>query len=466
MRSHATCLIAAVLLLALVSCENEAPVGPKDVTPPISPLGGEAPVDEKPQPQAEPDRPAAKSEAPESGAEKADPRDASDSGDEDRTKQGDPAAAATNNAIPAEKIRAPGPSSWPSFRNGPLQLGIAGSDLSQELELLWSRPTEHGVSAAAAIVDDFVYVGTLDGTLLCLDRTSGEPHWTYRSVADPEEFAPGFKAAPTVTADTVYVGDEDGVVHAVDRATGAMRWTFTTDAEIAGGAAIVGDKVIVGSHDTCLYCLFAKDGTLDWKFRTEDRVNCAPAIIENFTFVAGCDAHLRVIDIEAGEQRGDIYLGDGAYLIASPAVEGDVLYVATHTSKVLAVDWRKQEIVWTFEDEKRKQPYHASAAVTADRVIVGGHDKILHCLNRQNGEEIWQFPTRAKINSSAVVVDDRVYFGSGDGNIYGVSLSDGQEIWKHNAGDDVNASPAVGEDVLVVGTEGRNGEILCFGAKQ
>lgn len=362
-----------------------------------------------------------------------------------------------------KKLPAPTKTSWSSFRNGHAQLGIAGSELPDKLELLWKKKTVDGVVATAAIVGEFVYVPALSGKLFCYDRKTGKELWQYRSVADPNEFAPGMVSAPTVTADTVYVGDEDGVLHAVDRATGKKRWEFRTGAKIPGGAQVVGDKLIFGSHDSYLYCLDAKTGKMQWRFQTMDRINCAPAIVGDYTFVAGCDEHLRVINIKTQKQKSDIPLM--SYLIASPAVKGDILYVGTYKAEVLAINWKTDKIIWRYKDPTRDRPYHASAAVTDKYVVVGSHDKRLHCINREDGSGVWTFSTKAQISSSPVIAGNRVFFGSDDRNIYAVNLSDGKQAWKFNAGSAVTAGPAVGEGVLVVGGADAGGYIYCFGKK-
>lgn len=350
---------------------------------------------------------------------------------------------------------------WSSFRNGDQQRGIATTTLSAKPELLWEKKSPDGWLSTAAIVGDRVYAPALEGYVYCLDLATGREIWKYRSIEsdDPKEFAAGFKAAPRVTADTVYIGDEDGYFHAIDRGTGKKRWVFETAAEIAGCAAIFKNNLLVPSHDASLYCL-NPSGELQWSFETMDRINCSPAVAGNVTFVAGCDEHLRVINIAEGKEQLDIPLE--SYLIASPAVFGDVLYVGTYTGEVVAVNWKTGEFVWRYRCD-REMEIHASAAVTEEVVVVGGHDKILHCIDRKNGEPRWKFPTRARINSSPAIVDSRVFFGSDDGNIYGVSLRDGKEVWKFTAGKDVSAGPAIGEGHLVVGSAGANGRLYCFG---
>jgi len=355
--------------------------------------------------------------------------------------------------------------SWAMFRHDAEQRGIAGCTLANNPQLLWKRKTIDGVVAAAAIVGEHAYVGELNGQLHCLRLSDGAPVWTYLSLddKDPEKFKPGFKSSPTVTADTVYAGDEDGVVHAVDRKTGKQRWTFKTGGEIAGGAAIVGENVVVGSHDNFLYCLRAKDRELVWKYQTQERVNCSTAISDGFTFIAGCDEHLRVIDLRDGKQKYVVALGSP--LIASPALYGDMLYVGTYKGEVVAIEWKKEKIVWKYFDPDRDMPYHASACVLKDRVVVGGRDRLFHAIDRLTGKRLWAFPARAKIDSSAAVVGDRAFFGSTDRNLYGVSLTTGKQVWKFNAGQDVTAGIAIGEDHLVVGAEGPGGFIYCFGKK-
>lgn len=366
-------------------------------------------------------------------------------------------------ALSAEKLQTPGPTSWPSYRQGPLQQGVAGCKFPAKFKQLWKYPAPDGVASTAAIVGDRVYCGMFSGDLVCLDRQTGKLVWTYRSIPNPnpKAFAPGFRSSPTVTEDAVYLGDEDGVFHAVDRGTGKQRWTFPTGAEIVSSAAIDGDHVIFGSYDSNLYCLDVKTGMPVWNFTTQDRVNCTPAIAQGFTFVAGCDEHLRVIDLKNGAQVADIPLE--TYLIASPAVMGDQLCVGTHNGEVLAVNWKNETIDWRYASGKDARPIHGSAAITQKVLVVGGQDKKVRCVDRANGNELWTYETRGQVDSSPAIVDDRVFVGSNDGSLYALSLANGNLIWKEQLGRKVTAGPAIGEGVLVVGTEMSDGFLYCFG---
>ena len=356
------------------------------------------------------------------------------------------------------------PLSWSSFRHDLAQTGVATSSLPEKLELLWEVTLGEQFVATAAIVGEHVYVPCLSGELFCLKRQTGEKIWTYKTVEKVEKnsFAPGFKSSPTVTADAIYLGDEEGVFHGIDRATGKGRWKYTTGGEIYSSAAVVEGRILFGSYDNSLYCL-DEAGKFQWKFETQGYVHCAPAVVEGIAFIAGCDEHMRGIDIKTGEQKIELPLE--TYLIASPAIVGNILYVGTYGSEVLAVDWKKKEVAWRYASGNGEFPFHSSAAVTDKLVVVGGRDKLVHAIDRTTGKKVWTFATRAKVDSSPVVVGDRVFIGSNDGNLYELNLADGKERWKHNAGKPISAAPAVGEGVLVIGSESRDGKVFCFGKK-
>lgn len=367
-------------------------------------------------------------------------------------------------AADTSKSAEPATSSWPSFRHDLKQTGVATTSLPDKLEKLWEVSLGDQIVATSAIVGDHVYVPCLSGELFCLERSTGKTVWSYKTVekVEPNSFPPGFKSSPTVTADAIYLGDEEGAFHAIDRMTGKRLWKYETGGEIFSSAAIVDGQIIFGSYDNYLYCLKA-DGTLAWRYATQGYVHCAPAVVEGVTFIAGCDEHLRTIDIKTGEQRHELKLD--TYLIASPAIMDDFLYVGTYASEAVAVNWRTQEVAWRYATKNGDFPFHSSAAVTDKIVVLGSRDKQVHAVDRATGKGIWTFPTRGKVDSSPVVVESRIFVGSNDGNLYELDLTTGKERWRFNAGATISCAPAVGEGVLVFGTESRDGKVYCFGKK-
>ena len=82
-------------------------------------------------------------------------------------------------------------------------------------------------------------------------------------------------------------------------------------------------------------------------------------------------------------------------------------------------------MVWRYSDPQKMQPYHASAAILGDRIVVGSQDKRVHCIDRKSGKRLWVFQTRAQVTSSPVIAGKRVYFGSADKHVYAIELETG-----------------------------------------
>lgn len=358
--------------------------------------------------------------------------------------------------------------SWPVFRGNALQTGVAASSLPDKLDIRWTFTAPDGFEGAAAIVKGMVYVGCLDGHLYALDLDSGMQKWKYKAGA-------AVKVAPGVRAGAVYFGDEDGTFHCVDAATGKERWTFKTEAEIASSANFAGDSVLFGSYDETLYCL-GLDGKERWKFKVAGGpVLGCPAVAGERTFVSGCDSNLHVLDTKTGKELNSVNLEGQTG--SSAAVVGDQLYVGTMTNQVLAVDWKKGEVPWRFESQRRPQPFYSSVAVTDTLVIAGSRNKHVYGLDRKTGNEIWSFAAKEKVDSSPVIVDKRVFVGCFDGNLYVLDLARGTELRHIQLGREISASPAVAEQCLVIGTlsgrvdengqvQDKGGTVYCLGVKK
>jgi outer membrane protein assembly factor BamB len=342
---------------------------------------------------------------------------------------------------------------WPLFRGNPLQNGVASSNLPAKLAVRWKFKTKDSVEAAVAIANGVVYVGSFDEHLYALDLANGKEKWKVK-------IGP-IRAAPSYKDGSVYVGTEDGLFFRLEAATGKEVWKFDTDAEITSAANFVGDRVLFGSSRSLLYCLGA-DGKLIWKFRIEGGpVNGSPTVVGNRTFVGGCDSKLHIIDVDKGKEITSVDLGGQTG--ATAAVAGDCVYIGTmQPGNVQAVNWKKAEVGWVYEPQ-RSGEFYSSPAVTDKLVIVGGRDKLVHALDRQNGRPVWYFPTKKRVDGSPVVVGGRVYVGSLDGNLYVLDLAKGTEVQRFELGRSIAASPAVAEGCLVIGTT--DGVVYCLGKK-
>jgi outer membrane protein assembly factor BamB len=344
------------------------------------------------------------------------------------------------------------PDAWNMFRGSPALCGVVATPPQAPLKLRWSFSAKDSIESSAAIADGTAFVGSMDGSLYAVDLDSGKLRWQYKTAG------PVGESSPCIGEGTVYVGDLSGVFHAVSVSTGKARWTFKAGDEIKSSPNCAGNRVYFGSYDQNLYCLAAGTGALIWKYQTEGPVHCTPSIDKGTVYISGCDENFRALEAATGKQLYALPLG--AYAGASAAVRDDRAYVGTFGNEVICLDLKKRARRWVYRHPARNFPFYSSAGVTADRVVVGGRDKMLHCLERSTGKAVWTFLTRARVESSPVIAGDRAFAGSNDGTLYELDMSTGRKIWEFTAGAPLSASPAIAQGALVIGSQ--DGILYCF----
>ena len=164
--------------------------------------------------------------------------------------------------------------------------------------------------------------------------------------------------------------------------------------------------MLIGSYDRNLYALGAKDGKVLWKMQTEGYVHATPAVVDGIVYIAGCDEILRGIRVADGKEV--LHVPSGAYTGASPAHRrGTRVTTARTRTKSWRSTCKTHKILWQYKNPDRVFPFYSSAAVSGERIVLGGRDKLVHELERQTGKATWTFPTRARVDSSPAVAGGR-----------------------------------------------------------
>ena len=342
---------------------------------------------------------------------------------------------------------------WPQFRGNPQLTGVSLSTLPETLKVLWTYEAGDAIESSAAIADGVVYLASQKGELVALNLQDGAVRWKYSTGEGVGE------SSPCVGNGVVYVGDLSGTFHAVSLTDGKAIWTFKTHGEIKSSPVLVGDRVLVGSYDEHLYCFSARNGNLIWKFRINGPVHCTAGVMDGIAYISGCDETFRAIRIADGKEVFNV--SSEAYTGASPVLMDQAAYFGTFNNEVLGIDLRARRISWHYQDSKRQFPFYSSAALVGGKLIVGGRDKLVHCLNAKTGKGIWTFPTRARVESSPAVAGSRAYVGSNDGHFYVFDILMGTKVWEFEAGAPLSASPAIASGRVVIGSQ--DGRLYCFG---
>jgi outer membrane protein assembly factor BamB len=345
---------------------------------------------------------------------------------------------------------------WTSFRGDPSLAAVSEARLPATPKLLWTFKTGGPVKSTAAIVHGVVYVGSEDGKVHALRLADGSKVWEFG--ADGPVLS-----SPLVQGDRLYVGSAGTNLFALDLKHGTEIWRYGIEGEFKSSPNLFpspkgnGHWLVIGGYDNRLHCVDATTGKGVWSYETGNFVNGAPAVADGLTAFGGCDAIVHVVNLADGSKAREVEAG--AYIIGSAAVLDGVAYVGHYENEFLAIDLKKGDVRWRYHD--RNFPYGGSPAVTADRVVFGGRDKRVHCVERATGKGVWTFSTRGKVESSPVVARDQVVVGSDDGRVYLIDLKDGREIWNYELGQPVQSSPAVVNGHFIIGAD--DGGVYCFG---
>ncbi len=240
----------------------------------------------------------------------------------------------------------------------------------------------------------------------------------------------------SVSQGKVYV--TSGQVQALQANTGEQLWSYPPAAQSSGG-------------------LF---GGCSGPRITDGPFYAAPAVGERFIFMASGGERQASLLAKSENLAGLRALNEFGVVqwrfeqteeraIASPVIDGDVVYLASSDHKVYAVDVNTQKARWTFET---KGWVWAKPLVVSDTVYIASMDHVLYAIDRATGALKWKFDrAHSALPSSPVYLGGALVLTSLDGHIYAVHAETGSLVWEKQFDGGIWASPAAQDGRLYVG---------------
>jgi outer membrane protein assembly factor BamB len=341
-------------------------------------------------------------------------------------------------------------------RGNAASTGATATSIPEQPQLLWEfRLGGLGFDSGPIVAGGKVFAADADGHLLCLSLSSGELIWK-------NKFETGFTASPAYHDGHLFIGDLDGVIRAINALSGETLWEYDAKREIDAGANFFGGNVLVTSQSGSLLALDQKDGRLIWQYETDDQLQCGPTLAGNLTYLGGCDQNLHIVNVESGKAHTEKIPID-APTGSTPSVCGSVVLVPNYRGQIWAFEAPAHDLLWKFENSQLSTEFKNSVAVSEGRVVAASGNRRVFALDLKNGEVIWDYTLRRRIDSSPVIAGNRVLLAGSDGRVYLLELETGRELWMFEAKGAFLGSPAVAEGRLVLASD--RGEILCFGSK-
>ena len=353
------------------------------------------------------------------------------------------------------------------FRGDAARSGVYAASSGQSLAgLQWRFMTEGDVVSSPAVLGQTVYVGSGDGHLYALDRSTGTRKWAF------DAHNPIF-SSPAVGGGAVYFGTRDGELFAVDAATGKQRWTFTTGRLMAwpwghesgdvytSSPAFDQGTVFFGAGDGRVYAVNGATGKEKWHAQTEGRVRASPAVDASRVYVGSADGRVYAFDRATGaakwkfETEG-VKLNSGDFgfdrrtVQSSPAVVNGTVFVGARDGWIYAIDAENGKEKWRFDH--KVSWINTSPAVVDGVVYAGSSDaQFVQALDAATGKELWRTKTGVTWSSPAVA-GTVIYVGDGAGRVNAIDRKSGNLLWSFRTASTVYSSPTPSGDLVFVGS--------------
>lgn len=324
------------------------------------------------------------------------------------------------------------------------------------VEEKWLFEVEASILSSPAVVNGAAYFGANDNLVYAVDLDTGEEIWSF-------ETGGNVRSSPTVKGDTLFIGSRDGNLYGLDIETGNKVMEIDAGGEIWSSPLVVGEVIYVSVMDEENGQIFAHHlGVNDrmWSYITDASISSSPSYADGVVYVGSNDNHIYAFEANSGEK---IWSVDTDYSVSnSPTVVNGVVYIgnsgilSSANYTFFALDAEDGNEIWS---EQLDGSTASSAAVAGDTVFVSSREK-LYVLDSSDGSEIWSFELPVEFgdasfgNSSPVVTSDFLYIGS-TGNVtqnrrvHGINRNTGEQVWEFTTGI-VQSTPVVMDDILYV----------------
>ena len=251
-------------------------------------------------------------------------------------------------------------------------------------------------------------------------------------------------APPVVSDGKLFVIDANQKVSALDPATGRHLWSKQLTlhkkdkSAVGGGVAVLGDKLIVSSGFGFVAALAVADGKEIWKQRTDSPLSSAPAVIGTRAYVTSTDNQVYAIDTDTGViVWSDQAIAESARILSapSPAVSNEILVAPYSSGELIAYLPANGRRLWqdTLTTIGRFTPLSAINDIAGHPTIENGvvyaasHSGVLTAIDARSGQRLWAILFGSRLGP--VVAGDYIFIVGTEGQVACIQKVDGKIVW-------------------------------------
>ena len=339
----------------------------------------------------------------------------------------------------------------------------------------WRYDAGAPIRSSPLAVGGSVYFGTSGGQFFCLDSQEGRERWRFNTGA-------AINSSPAHSKGKIFFTDNQQTLYALHAATGQKIWQYSLGKKLDypwrfdyyySSPLLVNNRLYVGGDDGYLYCLDQSSGKLVWMFQCTGLVRSSPTLFKNTILVGDTEGLLFSVDATTGKEnwrftidghalKNEDFGYDRRAIISSPAVKGNKVLIGGRDGLLYCVDGDSGKLIWKVDHNISW--VNTSAAIKDTIVVSGTSDgRFVQGVHLNTGKELWKSKTTSLVWSSPLIHNNRVYAATFDGQLLALDLYTGSHLTHYYTTDKILSSPTMDAVHLYVGAD--NGYLLALGSR-
>ncbi len=198
------------------------------------------------------------------------------------------------------------------------------------------------IESSPLIIGLKLLVTTLEGTITCLNKTNGQPFWTFAPSCDKTNIS--IHSSPVCDGEIVVFGSDDGVLNGLTLENGSLIWQTKIRGSIVASPSIKNGKVFVGSFDGIYYCFDIKTGRQLWTQNLGGVVLASQAVNEYHVIVGTVEGLIYCMNINDGAITWKVLLG--GVVNSTPLISGSTVFIGCQNKVIYALSTETGVILW------------------------------------------------------------------------------------------------------------------------
>lgn len=387
--------------------------------------------------------------------------------------EADPNLSETEVRLPAPYVNA----DWPQ-PGGYANHAMYHLEIADEIKRAWRSDIGAGagkrtqILAPPVVANGKVYALDAECRVTAIDAKTGRRVWRENLTPVRQDSEQGFGGGVAYDNGRIFVTTGFGRVHALDAETGEEIWVKDLTVPFHAAPTANGGRVFATTQDNQLHVLAQDDGRELWSYQ---------GIVEQSSLLADASPAVQGEVVVAPFSSGELYAfrvqnGSMAWtdsltrtglmtsmetindIAGRPVIDRDRVYAVSHAGRLVSIDLRSGERIWTRDISGVQTPW-----IAGDYLYVASSDAELICINALSGHIRWitqleryRKPKEKKDPiawSGPVLAGNRLVLVSSRGRAVSVSPYSGEILGEMKISDGTYVAPVVADGTLYILTQ-------------